>query len=358
MKKIIDFFKIKKNDELIFYKILAWIILIISVWSIFEDISGKVQDYIVDSKKEELVLKIDSIQSSNTSLEVYAKTNLPNGTEISMFAKPVEGLDKLGFSESGLGVVGFSKVRDGKINIKFQGLGKPGKEYVICKTPYEIDASIYLGDSFKTYDDFEKKYKENDNIEVNSPLESISYPLGKYEIKNGLSLSEYKKYCVDEQIDKDKPSKQNQKNEYGEGEESFEGGDMYHRELYSRAKSELLAINDTKLMNDYLNNNLNIDSMYDYHSELSELKNISTSWADTLWGERNCSNKADIEKEKEERLYISKIVSSLEPTITTVDHYNDGYMSIDEDQVLNEIKATMKIVNTNLNKINNINFIN
>lgn len=511
MKKILDFFIIKKGDKLIFYKIFAWIIVILSLCSIGDTLADKVKETIEESKKEELVFKVDSIHSTDTSLEVDAVTNLPNGQTVSMFAKPVEGLDKLGFSESGLGVVGTGKIKDSKVHIKFQGIGKPGKEFVICKTPYEITASIYLDGSIKTYEEFEKRYKDNENITYQDVFNSVEIPLGKFDMNNGLTLDEYKKYCNNEQsekqvknfkeylakhsfddvskvgynnpnydinftnrlivkgtvidikvdnigidftlvhifikldngevidlqqyendlkgvyedgktiksinmkdlkkgdsikaygyqlttngfaymngeyrpinktvvntgvntydtydcanmnvdyiefIEKSNSSNQVKSTNHGEGSESSEGGSMYHRELYESAKTDLMSIYDTRLMNDFLNNNLNIEGIYDYQRELNEFKNTSTSWADTLWAERNCDIKVDANKEKEERLYISKIVSNVEPTLLTVDHYNDGYEAITEEQVLSELKSTMGTVNTHLSKIKNISFTN
>lgn len=511
MRKILDFFIIKKGDKLIFYKIFAWIIVILSVCSIGDNLVNKVKETIEESKKEELVFKVDSIHSTDTSLEVDAVTNLPNGQSVSMNAKSIEGLDKLGFSEAGLGVVGIGKVKDNKVHIKFSGLGKPGTEFVICKTPYEIEAYIHLDDSIKTYDEFEKRYKYNENITYVDVFNSVKISLGEFDMNDGLTLDEYKKYCENEQSEKEVKSfneylakhsvddvskvgynnpnydinstnriivegtiidtkveniegclpkahifikldngevidlqlyegdlkgvyedgktvkrismkdlkkgdsikaygyqlktngfaymngeyrpinktvvntgvntydtydcanmgveyigfieKSNSSNkvqsiEHGEDSESGEGGSMYHRELYESAKTDLMSIYDERLMNDFLNNNLNIEGIYDYQRELNEFKNTSISWADTLWAERNCDIKVDANKEKEERLYISKIVSSVEPTLITVAHYNDGYEAIREEQVLSELRSTMGTVNNNLNKIKDISFTN
>ncbi|MEG2789273.1 MAG: hypothetical protein RR942_15780 [Romboutsia sp.] len=513
MRKILDFFIIKKGDKLIFYKIFAWIIVILSVCSIGDTLVDKVKETIEESNKEEFVFKVDSIHSTDTSLEMDIKTNLPNHTRVNVGANPVGDFSKLGFPEDYLNLHGHGEVRDGKVHIKFESSYlKKAKDFVICKIPYNITASVYSKNSSEeSLEDFEQKYKENEKVKFNYDSNSIDINLGKFDMKNGVTLEDYKNYwkkeysetevekfkeylakysfddvskvgynnpnydsiytnriiaegtiidiqednigldsqsvhifikldngevidlqksknelkgvyedgktinainmkdlkkgdsikaygyglrtsghaymngeyqpinktvvntgvntydtydCANmgveyiEFIEKSNSSNQVQSTEHGEDSESSEGGSMYHRELYESAKTDLMSIYDTRLMNDFLNNNLNIEYIYDYQRELNEFKNTSTSWADTLWAERNCDIKVDANKEKEERLYISKIVSSVEPTLLTVDHYNDGYEAITEEQVLSELRSTMGTVNTNLNKIKNINFIN
>lgn len=511
MRKIFNFFIIKKGDKLIFYKVFAWIFLIGVILNLGKAMILKVDTSIEDFKKEELVFKVDSINQIDTSLEMNIQTNLPNNITVTMFAKPVKTLNELGFSESGLDLYGSGKIKDGKVHIKFENTSKQAEEFVICKIPYNINASVFLKNSSESLEDLEQKYKENEKVEFNYDLNSIDISLGEFDMRNGLTLESYKNHYKKEQsekqvkkfkeylakysfddvskvgynnrnyninatnrlivegtvidikvdnigidfplvhifikldngevidlqqyendlkgvyedgktvktinikdlkkgdfikaygfqlktsgfaymngkyqpidktvvntgvntydtydcanmnvdyiefIEKSNSSNQVQSTENSEDSESYEGGFMYHRELYESAKTDLMSIYDTRLMNDFLNNNLNIEAIYDYQRELNEFKNTSTSWADTLWAERNCDIKVDANKEKEDRLYISKTVSSVEPTLLTVDHYNDGYEAITEEQVLSELKSTMGTVNTNLNKIKNISFTN
>ncbi|UOW69702.1 hypothetical protein [Paraclostridium bifermentans] len=206
---------------------------------------------------------------------------------------------------------------------------------------------------------FVKVYGYNLNKNGFAYLNGTYKPINKTVLNT--SVNTYDTYdCPNMNIDyidftsNDKPLNQVESKNY----ESYEGESLYHRELYESAKSDLMSIYDIGVMNDFLNNNINIESIYEYHTQLRQIKDMSVSWADTLWQERNCNIKSDVSKEKEERLYISKIVSSLDPTVLLIDHYNDGQESITQDQVLEKLSTTMQTIDTNLNKIKSINFIN
>lgn len=507
MSKIFNFLKIKKGDKLIFYKVFVWIFLISIIFNCIISGTYTIISFIEESKKDKLVFEVIKIDQTTKSLEVDVHTNLPNNIEIALSAKPVKDLNKIGFSESGLGIYGIGKVNNGKAHIKFQGLGKSGKSFVICNTPYTINASIFLNNSNLNIKSIQSKYKESDKLQLNTDLNLVDISLGEFDMDKGLSLDDYKKYCKKEQSDQDikffneylnkytfndiskvsfddpehssvgnsrivvegviqdvkvedigvgnslvnifikltngelidlKQYQTDLKAIYGENKsikkintndlkkgnfvkvygynlnkngfaylngtykpinktvlntsvntydtydcpnmnidyidftsndkplnqvesknyESYEGESLYHRELYESAKSDLMSIYDIGVMNDFLNNNINIESIYEYHTQLRQIKDMSVSWADTLWQERNCNIKSDVSKEKEERLYISKIVSSLDPTVLLIDHYNDGQESITQDQVLEKLSTTMQTIDTNLNKIKSINFIN
>lgn len=194
MKKILEIFKIKKDDKYIFYKGLLIFLAFGFIWNISESTFNNLKSSIQESRKEDILLEVNSINETSNSMNIIFKTNLPSGTNISFRAEPVESLLQYGYFKSGYGVAGDGVVSDNTLNIDFNrtSMDIKASEFYIVNTPYRLIATIYCNDEGQ-YNKLKSNYKESNLVEFKSinNTDIVEIQVGEVDIKNGLTIDEY-----------------------------------------------------------------------------------------------------------------------------------------------------------------------
>lgn len=194
MKTILKFFKIKKGDKYIFYKIILLFIMFAFIWNISESTFYNLRYTFEESQKENILLEVSSISTTSNSMNIKFKTNLPSNTKISILAEPVENLLQYGYLKSGYGVAGDGIVSDGTLNVNFSRISINGldSDFNIFKTPYKLTATIFCDDE-TLYNKLKSNYKESNIAEFKNILDTdiMEIQVGKVDINNGLTIDEY-----------------------------------------------------------------------------------------------------------------------------------------------------------------------